>query len=226
MSNHMNNTTLIIDFDSTFIKIESLDKLAEVSLENHPDKDVIVNKISSITDQGMNGDISFAESLSERIALLKSDKTLIAKLVEQLKEEISDSFVRNRSFVEENADDIYIVSSGFKEIIAPVVAEYNIEASHVYANTFEFDNQGNIIGVDNNNPLAGNGGKIKVVKSLNLANNNNVIAIGDGYTDYEIKKSGMATIFCAFTENISRDKVTAVADHITNSFDQIITLIK
>lgn len=218
----MINATLIIDFDSTFINLESLDKLAEVSLENHPEKDDIVNQISSITDQGMNGEISFADSLSRRIALLKSDKVLIGQVAELLKDKISDSFKKNRAFVEENAANIYIVSSGFKELITPVVAEYNISADHVYANTFEFDKEGVVIGVDNNNPLAGNGGKIKVAESLNLSGH--VVAIGDGYTDYEIRKSGLATQFCAFTENVSRDKVVTVADHVTDSFDKIIAI--
>ncbi len=218
----MINATLIIDFDSTFINLESLDKLAEVSLENHPNKKDIVTQISSITDQGMNGEISFADSLSLRIALLKSDKVLIAQVAELLKGKISDSFKKHKAFVKENSHSIFIVSSGFKELITPVVAEYGITADHVFANTFHYNNEGVINGVDNTNPLAGNGGKIKVVASLNLSGH--VVAIGDGFTDYEIRKAGLATQFCAFTENVSRDKVTAVADYVTDSFDKIIEI--
>ena len=54
----------IIDFDSTFIKNESLDILFEISDPNNNDK---IREIKKITDLGMNGHISFSESLKRRI---------------------------------------------------------------------------------------------------------------------------------------------------------------
>jgi len=210
----------IIDFDSTFVKVESLDVLAEIALDGTPQKDEKVKEIISITNQGMNGDISFAESLNKRLAILTANKTHIASLISRLKKQISKSVIRNKNFFETHADEIYIVSSGFAEFIIPVVADYGIAASHVLANTFTFDEKGNITGADKNNPLAGDGGKITVVKNLNL--DGDVSAIGDGYTDYEIKKSGLAQTFFAYTENVSREKVIAVADYITPSFDEFL----
>ena len=220
----MQKTSIIIDFDSTFLKVESLDLLASVALEGSADQQEITSKIASITDQGMNGEISFAESLAKRIALLKASKTDIERLVVQLKDLVTPSFKRNSSFIKENAADIYIVSSGFKELIVPVVALYGIDASHVYANTFTFNESDIINGVDEHNPLAGDGGKIKVAQLLNLQEN--VFVIGDGYTDYEIKEAGIATQFYAFTENVSREKVLNKADHITATFDEFLFVNK
>lgn len=71
-----NGKNFIIDFDSTFVKIESLDLLASIALNGRPDQEERVSKISSITDQGMNGDISFSESLSSRLALLDAHQNL------------------------------------------------------------------------------------------------------------------------------------------------------
>lgn len=215
-----NGKNFIIDFDSTFVKIESLDLLASIALNGRPDQEERVSKISSITDQGMNGDISFSESLSSRLALLDAHQNHIDQTIRELKSKISKSINRNKSFFKKHADSIYILSSGFKELIEPVVAEFGISSDHVIANSFTFDEDGNISGYDTTNPLAGNGGKVKVVESLNLSGD--VYAIGDGYTDYEIKKAGLATGFYAYTENISREKVTAVADHITPSFDEFL----
>jgi D-3-phosphoglycerate dehydrogenase / 2-oxoglutarate reductase len=56
----------LLDFDSTFIKIEGLDALAEVSLENHPHKETLVKQIKELTNLGMEGKISFEESLKKR----------------------------------------------------------------------------------------------------------------------------------------------------------------
>ena len=62
---------IIIDFDSTFIKIESLDQLLKTTSTKN--KDYLI-KIQKLTDMGMNGEISFRKSLSERIKLLNSNK--------------------------------------------------------------------------------------------------------------------------------------------------------
>ena len=56
----------IIDFDSTFIKDESLDVLAKFSFGK---EDKFVDKIANITNDGMEGKISFKESLTRRIEL-------------------------------------------------------------------------------------------------------------------------------------------------------------
>jgi D-3-phosphoglycerate dehydrogenase len=216
----LNSPYIIIDFDSTFTKVEGLDELAAIALNGHPDKDSVVQKISDLTNKGMNGEMSFAEGLRERISLLKANRAHIEELVELLKTKVSDSFQRNKEFLTENADQIFIVSSGFKEFIVPVATELGIHPGHVYANEFVFDEAGNIIGIDESNVLSMDGGKIKLLSSLKLEGD--VYAIGDGYTDYELKSSGLANRFYAFTENIERPRVLAVAEHIATSFDDFL----
>ena len=211
---------IIIDFDSTFTKVEGLDELAAIALKGHPEQDLIVQKISDLTNKGMNGEMSFSEGLRQRISLLKANRSHIDDLVVFLKTKISDSFLRNTQFLTENSDQIFIVSSGFKEFIVPVATELGIRADHVYANEFVFDAEGNIVGIDEENVLSMDGGKIKLLSGLNL--DGDIYAIGDGYTDYELKASGLASRFYAFTENIARPRVMAVADHVATSFDDFL----
>ena len=71
----------IIDFDSTFIKNESLDILFEISDPNNNDK---IREIKKITDLGMNGHISFSESLKRRIKLLEASRKDIDKAVNNI----------------------------------------------------------------------------------------------------------------------------------------------
>jgi D-3-phosphoglycerate dehydrogenase len=216
----LNSPYIIIDFDSTFTKVEGLDELAAIALNGHPDRDSVVQKISDLTNKGMNGEMSFAEGLRERISLLKANREHIEELVALLRTKVSDSFQRNKEFLTENADQIFIVSSGFKEFIVPVATELGIHPGHVYANEFVFDELGNIVGIDENNVLSMDGGKIKLLSSLKLEGD--VYAIGDGYTDYELKSSGLANRFYAFTENVERPRVLAVAEHIATSFDDFL----
>lgn len=216
----MENQFYVIDFDSTFTRVEALDVLGEISLEGHPEKAERLQKIADITNMGMNGEGSFAESLIDRIDLLKANKQHLIKLIETLKGKVSTSFKRNKDFFAEFADNTLIVSSGFKDFIVPIVTEYGIKEENIYANTFTYDAEGNISGFDAENPLAGDGGKVKLLKELNLQGD--IYVIGDGYTDYEIREAGLANTFYAFTENVSRDKVTKKADHITPSFDEFL----
>lgn len=210
----------IIDFDNTFTKVEGLDELARIALEGKPEQQKIVEQIRLLTDKGMNGDISFSESLRQRIALLAANKTHIEHLVNFLKTKVSNSFLRNAKFLSEHKHQIYIVSSGFKEFIVPIVTAFGILEDHVFANEFIFDAHGQVIGFDEQNVLSTDGGKTKLLSKLNLQGD--IYAIGDGYTDYELKASGLANRFYAFTENIERQNVINVADNVVASLDEFL----
>ena len=211
----------IIDFDSTFIKVESLDELLEIS---EPGNKLKIDKVKNITNEGMEGKISFSESLSRRIKLLEATKDNIDKTVHKLRDKVSDSFVNNIDFLKKNKDNIYIVSSGFHEIIDPIVLEYGILKKNIYANSFIFDKSQKIIGYDKNNPLSTSKGKVKILKMLGLKGITHII--GDGFTDFEIKKEGYANYFYLFTENIKRKSLIKNADFLLKSFDQFIHIVK
>ncbi|MBI6120190.1 phosphoglycerate dehydrogenase [Salegentibacter maritimus] len=214
------NKHFVIDFDSTFTQVEALDVLGEISLANDPDKNKNLAEVEALTDKGMKGEMSFRESLVERLRLLKANKSHLPDLVENLKERVSSSFVRNREFFNDYHENIYILSNGFKEFIVPIVAPYGVKPENVFANTFEYDEQGNIISFDHNNVLSSNNGKVEQLKKLNLKGD--VYVIGDGYTDYEIKAAGLANKFYAFTENVERANILEKADHITPSLDEFL----
>lgn len=216
----MDNKFLIIDFDSTFVQIETLDELAAIALKDVSDSARIIEKIRTITTQGMEGKISFENSLNNRIKLLKAGKQHIDMLIDLLAAKVSPSFKRNKAFLEQFSDNIFIVSSGFKEYIIPFVTKFGIKPENVFANTFNYDSDGNINGVDTNNPLSKDHGKVSVVRNLGLKGT--VWAIGDGITDYEIRESGEANLFYAYTENVVRDSVIKKADVVIKSFDEFL----
>ena len=95
----MPNRKFVFDFDSTLTSVEGLDVLAEISLRNNPDKSIVVNKIQEITDRGIDGDISFSDSLSSRIALLNANKSQLLELIELLKTKLSNSVKANKEFL-------------------------------------------------------------------------------------------------------------------------------
>ncbi|WP_233522137.1 HAD-IB family phosphatase [Chitinophaga silvatica] len=220
----MSKKYFIIDFDSTFTQVEALDELARISLQDRADKEEIYKKIEDYTNQAMEGKLSFRESLAARVKLLEADKSHLKLLVKHLKTLVSTSFARNKNFFKQHANEVLIVSGGFKEFIAPVVLPYHIKSENIYANTFVFDKQGKIIGYDDTNPLSFEGGKVKLLKELKLPGE--IHGIGDGYSDFQLKESGMIKKFYAFTENVERKSVTERADHITPSLDEVLFINK
>jgi len=219
-----NNKHFVIDFDSTFTQVEALDILGEISLANNPKKKKKLQELKELTDLAMGGKLAFRESLEKRLDILEANKSAIPELVERLKKMVSVSFVRNEEFFKEYKNNIYIISNGFKEIIVPIVSELGVKEGNVYANTFVFDERGNITGFDKDNVLSSNNGKVELLKQMGLQGD--VYVIGDGYNDYEIKAAGLANKFYAFTENIERDDVLDKADHITPSLDEFLYLHK
>jgi D-3-phosphoglycerate dehydrogenase len=216
---------LVLDFDSTFTKVEALDELAKRVGGNDPQRAQLITQIKSLTDKAMAGDLSFAEALSTRIALLKPSRQEIDELAQWLKSQVSDSIKRNRHVFADNHDGVFILSGGFHDFIDPVVADYGIAPSQVLANRLIYDDNDIAIGIDTTNPLSRDGGKSAALIGLNLTGP--IIMIGDGYTDFEVLKDGACDRFYAYTETIARPKVMAaiagrVDAKLASSFDEIL----
>lgn len=211
------NKSILFDFDSTFIQQESLDELATLCLAHHPNYFEKLETIRTLTSKAMEGTIKFQEGLKKRFSLIQAEKKDIHVLIESLKQQITPSFMKHRSFFKHHQRQIYILSSGFFEIIWPIVEPFGILKDHIFANHLRFNFEDKLIGFDENNVLSQDQGKVKTVQQLNLPGE--VFIIGDGYTDYEVKKAGVASKFFLFQENIQRHQLAQVADEILTSLE-------
>ena len=214
---------LIIDFDSTFVTVESLDELAHIVLKDNPESTQRLETIRAITRAGMEGSIPFDESLSKRLKLLNINQKDIHAATIVLAKKVTPSFKRNKQFLMENAQNILIISGGFYEMIIPIVSEYGIVEDQVFANKFVYKGISKIANVDSQNIMAQSGGKVAQANALGLAGEIHVI--GDGYTDYQIKSEGPATKFFSFIENIRRNSVCEVADVVLSNIDDYIKFL-
>ena len=215
-----NKKYYVIDFDSTFIKVEALEELARIALRKNPKKEKIIDEIEELTNQGIEGEISFTDGLGKRIELMNAHRDHLDKLVRQLKKKITTSIKRNKHFFKEHLGHVYVISAGFKEFISPIVEQYNIPEEHIYANTFQFDKRGNIIGFDEQNLLSKTNGKKEQLQALKL--DGEIHIIGDGYSDSQMKNGDDGAKFFAFTENIERSTTLQEADHVAPSFDEFL----
>jgi D-3-phosphoglycerate dehydrogenase len=75
------------------------------------------------------------------------------------------------------------------------------------------------LGLDPSSELAAPGSKPRAVRALRLVGR--VIAVGDGITDWEIRRDGAADEFIAFTEFVTRPAVVARADFVASGFHAV-----
>ena len=222
MNDILNNRALFIDFDSTFVKVETIDELAKFSLKNDPDVDTKVKMISDITNQAMSGKLDFPSALKKRLSILNLTKNDVIEVSNQISGLISDSIEDNIKTIQSISDSVWILSGGFLEVISPIVSRFGIKEDHILANSFTYNNN-IVIGCDEDNDLFKNNGKVRAIKQLNLRQD--IVMIGDGYTDYEVYGNGVAKEFICYTENISRKRVIEKSDYVAHNFYDVIDII-
>ena len=224
----MKNIKLIIDFDSTFIKLEAIDVIAEAITKSKSNKNSFVKKIAKITSMAMVGKIPFDIALIKRIKLLNANKDHIQKTIREVKNNISDSVEQNKEFFIKNSENCYIVSGGFKEIILPTIKSFGIKKKNVFANTFIYNKNDYIKSIDTENPLSKDRGKVLALEGIKkeFSSDKKYIVIGDGYTDYQLKKHNIADVFIQFVENINRKSLNKKADFIARNFNEAIKIIE
>jgi D-3-phosphoglycerate dehydrogenase len=210
----------VFDFDSTLVRIETLEALADIALAGDPNADAVRAEIAKLTGQAMSGEIDFGTALRQRLALLPLTRDHVHTLADRILDEGTWSVRRNLRFFQENADRIVILSGGFREIIAPVAERLGVAPERVLCNDLVYDADGRVTGVDDENPLSYDNGKPRVIDGLGLARP--IVMVGDGWNDAEVKLAGAADRFYAFTEIARRDKVVAVADAEAPSMDELL----
>lgn len=209
-------TRYLIDFDSTLVAAETLDVLAEISLADAPDRAERVAAVSTLTEQAMDGALSFAEALRRRLALLQARREHLPLLIGRLRASLTPSALRCAAFLAH--PDVLVISGGFEDVIAPVLADLGVTPDRIHANRLAFAEDGRITGVDPASPLAHDGGKIVAARSLG----DEVVMVGDGWTDLEVWTAGAAARFYAFTEVVARPAVLARAELTAASLDEVL----
>ena len=68
------NINLLVDFDSTFVTVETIDEISKLSCERES-----AEKIKKITIKAMEGKISFQEALTNRIKIINANKIMLSK---------------------------------------------------------------------------------------------------------------------------------------------------
>ncbi len=180
---------LISDMDSTLIVNECIDEIAD--LIN------IKDKVAAITEKAMRGEYDFAESLIERVALLKGVDAKLLEQVYQEKIKFTDGAKELVSAMKANGAYAIVVSGGFTFFANKVRDELGCDEA--LANILEIE-EGKLTG-HVARPIIDAESKLKKMQEIMQQKNihqDEVLAIGDGANDLPmLKASGLGVAFHA-----------------------------
>jgi len=219
---HAAAPTLVLDFDSTIVRAETMELLAEVALRGREDADEIVARVRRVTAAGMEGRLGIAESLEQRLGLFRANRSHLPAVVRRLKAAIDPSFVAQGRLLALMRDRVLVVSSGFHECIAPVVKELGLRTDRILANRLRFGADGAILGVDPSGPLARDGGKVVALREQGI--DGPIVVIGDGTTDMELGALENVSMTIAYTGSTARHAAIARAGGVASTFDGALRL--
>lgn len=161
------------DMDSTLIQTEVIDELARVA--------GVGDKVATITESAMRGEIDFAESFRRRLGLLKGlDESVLQGIAEKLP--ITEGAERLIRHLKHFGYKVAILSGGFTYFANYLKNKLGID--YVYANELDFDN-GKLTGEVKGEIIDGQM-KAKLLTQLAAQEGispEQVIAVGDGAND-------------------------------------------
>lgn len=220
--NLLNADAVFFDVDSTVVTTEGIDLLGKCFS--------VGKEIAALTHKAMNGNVKFQDAMAERLQLMADHGMTKDKLLRCVKKEGKPRWSKGVQEMVKRLHargvDVYLVSGGFQNMLAPIAYELHIPQDNVYANKILFNEDGSYQGFDRNAPTSASGGKPAVLNMMKKQKGyKTMIMMGDGATDMDARKSGPASAFIGYGGVTAREKIKAGADWFVYSFQEILDIL-
>ena len=180
---------LISDMDSTLISIECIDEIADY-LNVKP-------QVSAITEAAMRGEIDFAGSLTQRVALLKGISASALELVYNERLQLNPGATQLITGLKQHAIKFCLVSGGFTFFTSRLKERLKLDFAHANELAIEEGKlTGEVLG-----DIVGAQAKADLLLSLSqelAISSSQVISVGDGANDLlMMKEAGLSVAYHA-----------------------------
>jgi len=203
------------DVDSTVCEDEGIDELAAFCGAGEA--------VAAWTARAMGGAVPFEDALAARLALFRPSVRTLAKFLDTRPPRLSKGILELVSKLHSRGTDVYLVSGGFRQMIAPVAAKLHVPSDNIFANTLLFGDDGEFTGFDATEPTSRSGGKALAIEQIKKERGyQTLVMIGDGATDLEARRPGGADLFICYGGVVARPSVVAGADWFVTSFKDLI----
>jgi phosphoserine phosphatase len=179
---------VVMDMDSTLIKIEVIDELARAH--------GVVEQVSAVTERAMAGEMDYDESLRQRLHLLEGlEVSVLKRLTAALP--LTDGAEKLIRVLKRLGYRTAVISGGFSIAAEALKAQLGID--YAYSNTLEIKDgrlTGRVVG-----PIVNGRRKAELLETLAQAEGvslDQVIAVGDGANDLPmLQTAGLGIAFRA-----------------------------
>jgi phosphoserine phosphatase len=169
----------------------------------------VLVQIQEITDQAMNGEIPLEAMFTKKMSIISPSKQDITYAVAMCKERFTPGALETIKALREHNIEVFIISSGFHDVIDPVANILGIDSDHVIANNLLFQTDGTYAGIDPTSRLTTSDGKPKTIVDY-ITNTDTTVIVGDGMTDAAC--APVVTQFIGFGGAARRSNVEKVSD--------------
>lgn len=193
---------IVFDLDSTLVKIEGLDWLADYVGKG--------NEVSKLTVDSMEGHIDFNTAMVKKMQLISPSYTDLVRLGKVYCQNIVAGAAETVSVLHTLGKEVWILTGNFQPAVGILARKLKIPANHIICNKIFFTSTGKYASFDEDNPLSRNGGKAKRIIDVANGKKKKVVYVGDSITDLEVK--GHISLFVGFGGVIERKIVKEKAD--------------
>lgn len=216
----MEPTDFFFDVDSTVIARESLQDMVALALQEERDPDTRKRAevaLQGITDAGMNGQIDFRESLTQRLALAPVTQAHEETVTAQMLTEITEGMQEFMQALRQAGHGTWLLTAGMRTMMLPLAEVLGIPQSRVLANEAVWE-RGRLTGF-REGPLLATRGKAEVLNALRAEGQltGRCIMVGDGASDLATFTLGASDDFYGFGAHAVRENVQKHAPHFFRS---------
>lgn len=211
-------TGVCFDVDSTVCTDEGIDELAAFLGKG--------DEVAEMTNKAMGGNVSFRDALEQRLRVMQPTRQTVETYLANNEPKISPGVAELFDALRANGKTVYLVSGGFRQMIAPVAERLGVPNENIFANNILFDEAGEYESFDPTEFTSKAGGKAEAVKHIKAKFGHGTMAmVGDGATDLESRAPGGADVFVGYGGVQQREAVMEGADWFVTDFDKFIEVV-
>ena len=199
--------SVIFDFDSTLVPSESLE---EVLARAGGLSDTEREEIREITAAGMDGRLSFEDSLRMRLGIASPSLAEVTAVAHELATSPSAGAPELVTALHDAGHQVWIVSGGLREMLEAMGSALGIPRLRIHGVTAQWTPAGTLEAIAPDCGFAIS--KVEGLSRLGPAFARPAIGVGDGATDLALRTAGFVDKFVAYTEHALRPSVVAGAD--------------
>jgi len=199
--------SIIFDFDSTLVPCETLEELCKEALADDPEGR---RELERITAAGMDGSMSFEQSLRSRLAIARPARAAVIALGRRLALAPTAGARELVGDLQAAGHQVWIVSGGFRDLLLEVGDALSIPPTRVHGVACHWAADGSLVDVDPANGFVAS--KARGLTHLGAVLESPAVGVGDGATDLALREAGFVRQFVAYTEHARRPGVVAAAD--------------